>query len=265
MNFFVARDCNYRDEKFCNVSKADSIARHYILLSKLRSSWRFLKFSEALHVYSNRNFYVRNHVSQKAKGEISNWDAIANRETAMNIQVQANNTLTADTDDQKFNCDNADGQSQTGIRKTSRENKGYEKRLETLCMHHRSNLYLHKLPFIVDLTDIKSWIVFKFCKWTNDFCYFNYAKFPLTFRRKASSEPCESVLAWLTSLIDFSALYFLDRVFSLYWSYCGAMEHQKYAKFQAERLKARLCQFLRFRLVEKIATLSHTCLLLQTR
>ena len=117
MNFFVARDCNYRDEKFCDVSKADSIARHYILLSKLRSSWRFLKFSEALHLYSNRNFHVRKHVSQKAKGEISNWVAITNRETAMNIQVQVNNTLTADTDDQKFNCDNADGQSQTGNRK----------------------------------------------------------------------------------------------------------------------------------------------------
>ena len=68
----LARDRNYRDEKLCDVSKADCIARDYILLSKLRSSWRFLKFSEALHVYSNRNFYVRNHVSQTAKGGISN-------------------------------------------------------------------------------------------------------------------------------------------------------------------------------------------------
>ena len=71
INFFVARDCKYL-MKNCDVSKADCIARDYILLSKLRSSWRFLKFSEALHVYSNRNFYVRNHVSQKAQGEISN-------------------------------------------------------------------------------------------------------------------------------------------------------------------------------------------------
>ena len=83
----LVRDCSYRYERLCDVSKADCIARDYVLLSKLRSSWRFLNFSEALHVYSNRNFYVRNHVSQKAKGEISNWDAIANRETA--IQVQA--------------------------------------------------------------------------------------------------------------------------------------------------------------------------------
>ena len=85
---------------------------------------------------------------------------------------QWNNTLTVDTDDQKFNCDNADGHSQTGnrkkkmsaswTRKTSSKNKGNEKRLETLFTHCWSNIYLHKLPFIVDLTDIKSWIVFKF-------------------------------------------------------------------------------------------------------
>ena len=86
VNFFVARDCNYRDEKLWDVSKADCIARDYILLSKLRSSWRFLKFSEALRVCSNWNFYVHNHVSQKAKGEISNWDAIRNRKTAFQVQ-----------------------------------------------------------------------------------------------------------------------------------------------------------------------------------
>ena len=83
----LARDYNYCDEKLCDVSKADCSARDHILLSKLGSSWRFLKFSEALHVYSNWNFYVHNHVSPKAKGKISNWDTITNRETA--IQVQA--------------------------------------------------------------------------------------------------------------------------------------------------------------------------------
>ena len=83
----LARDRNYRDEKLCDVSKADCIGRDYILLPKLRSSWRFLKFSEALHVYSNRNFYVRTYVSQKAKGEISNRDAIANRETEIHLRT----------------------------------------------------------------------------------------------------------------------------------------------------------------------------------
>ena len=169
----LARDCNYRDEKLCDVSKADCVARDYILLSKLRSSWRFLKFSEALHVYSNRNFYVRNHVSQKAKGEISNWDAIANRETA--IQVQAMFSAKQHPDCRyrwpeiqlqqcrwTFTNRQSKKMPASWIRMTSRKNKGNEKRLETLFTHRRSNIYLHKLPFIVDLTDIKSWIVIKF-------------------------------------------------------------------------------------------------------
>ena len=82
----LAHDCNYHDEKLCDILKADCIARDYILLTKLRSSWRFLKFSEASHLYSNHNFYIHNHFSQKAKGEISNWDPIVNHKT---IQVQA--------------------------------------------------------------------------------------------------------------------------------------------------------------------------------
>ena len=34
---YLARDCNYRDEKLCDVSKADCIARDNILLSKLKN------------------------------------------------------------------------------------------------------------------------------------------------------------------------------------------------------------------------------------
>ena len=57
------------------------------------------------------------------------------------------NTLTVNTDDQKFNSDNVDGHSQTGnrkkksaswIQKTSGKNKSNEKRLETLFTHCRS-------------------------------------------------------------------------------------------------------------------------------
>ena len=65
------------------------------------------------------NLYIHNHVSQKAKGEISNWDAILNRETAIQVQAMfpTKNTQTIDTDDQKFNCDNANGHSQQAIEK----------------------------------------------------------------------------------------------------------------------------------------------------
>ena len=51
---------------------------------------------------------------------------------------------------------------QKKCRQVEIENKGNEKHLETLFTHCRLNIYLHKVPFIVDLTDIKSWIVFKF-------------------------------------------------------------------------------------------------------
>ena len=103
---------------------------------------KLLEDSEVLHVYSNRNFYVRNHVSQKAKGEIlSNWDAIANRETAIQVQVMFSAKQHPDCRHRwpEINCDKADGHSQTGnrkkkmsaswIRKTSRKNKSSEKRL----------------------------------------------------------------------------------------------------------------------------------------
>ena len=185
----LARDCNYHDEKLCDVSKRQITMHETIYCFQSSSSWRFMKFSEALHVCSNRNFYVHNHVSQKAKGETSNWDAIANRETAIQVLYKQcsrrKNTLIVDTDDQKFNCNNADGHSKTGNRKTkigklnSKDKLQEQKQWEALwdCSHtvDRTFNYLHKLPFIVDLTDIKSWIVFKFNQWTDDFCYFNDA------------------------------------------------------------------------------------------
>ena len=58
--------------------------------------------------------------------------------------------------------------SQTGNRKKFLEVEFERQAVKTKAMisalftHRRSNIYLHKLPFTVDLTDIKSWIVFKF-------------------------------------------------------------------------------------------------------
>ena len=174
----LARDCNYRDEKLCDVSKADCIARDiHMLLSKLRSSWRILKFSEVLHVYLNRNFYVRNHVSQKAKGEIlSNWDAIANRETAVQVQVMFSAKQHPDCRHRwpEINCDNADGHSQTGNRKKKCREVEFERQAVRtkvarsafrLCLHTVDRTFIctnFLLLSIVDLTDIKSSIVFKF-------------------------------------------------------------------------------------------------------
>ena len=182
-----AYDCNYCDDKLCDVSKADCIARVYILLSKLWTSWRFLKLSEALHVYSNQTFMstIMSHKKRKAKYQTEMLFRIEKQQFRYKQCFQQKNTLTIDTDDQKFNCDNANGHSQTGnwkkisaswIWKTSHKNKSNEKRLETLFTRRWSNIYLHKLPLIVDLTDIKSSIVLKFNWCTDDFCYFNDAK-----------------------------------------------------------------------------------------
>ena len=79
----LARDCNYRDEKLCNVSKADCIAYCFQSSEALGGFRSFLK----LYMYiTNRNFYVRNHVSQKAKCKIST-EVLANRETEMHLRM----------------------------------------------------------------------------------------------------------------------------------------------------------------------------------
>ena len=85
-----------------------------------QSSWTFRKFSEALDVYSNRNCYVRNHVSKKAKGKLSNGDRIhENGDSSQEVKLQAKfpakkHPPTVDTDKQTFNRHNVDGHSQTG-------------------------------------------------------------------------------------------------------------------------------------------------------
>ena len=132
------------------------------------------------------NLHVHNHVSQKAKGEISNWDAIPNRETAIQVQAMfpTKNTLTIDTDHQKFNCDNANGHSQTGNWKKYRQVEFERQAIRTkamrsalrLCLHTVDRTFIYTVPLIVDLTDIKSSIVLMFNWWTDDFCYFNDAK-----------------------------------------------------------------------------------------
>ena len=132
--------------------------------------WSFLKLYMYIQI-ETFTYAITSHKKRRAKYQTEMLWRIAKQQFRYKQCFQRNNTLTADTDDQKFNCDNADGHSQTGnrkkmsgswSRKTSRENKGNEKCLETLFTHRRSNIYLHKLPFIVDLTNIKSWIVFKF-------------------------------------------------------------------------------------------------------
>ena len=91
------------------------------------------------------NLHVHNHVSQKAKGKISNWDAIPNCETAIQVQAMfpTKNTLTIDTDHQKFNCDNANGHSRTGNWKKYRQVEFERQAIRTKAMKSALRLCLH--------------------------------------------------------------------------------------------------------------------------
>ena len=175
------------------------------------------------------NLHVHNHVSQKAKGEISNRDAIPNRETAIQVQAMfpTKNTLTIDTNDQKFNCDNANGHSQTGnwkkisaswISKTSHKNKSNEKRLETLFPRHWSNIYLHKTSFncgfdrykVIDCFKVQlvNWwlLLFQWCKmpFKHFYSHFDAKYHPSHVNRcKFPEELSTDTVSWICILQEF--------------------------------------------------------------
>ena len=114
---------------------------------------------------------ITSHKKRRAKYQTEMLSRIVKQQFRYKQCFQRKNTLTVDTDDQKFNCDNADGHSQTGNRKKNRQVEFKRQAVRTkatrsavrLCLHIVDrNIYLHKLPFIVNLADKKSWIVFKF-------------------------------------------------------------------------------------------------------
>ena len=155
-------------------------------------------------------YAITSHKRRRAKYQTEMLSRIAKQQFRYKQCFQQNNTLTVDTNGQKFNCDNADGHSQTGnhkkkmsaswIRKTSRKNKGNEKRLKTLFTHRWSNSYLHKLTFIVDLTDSHGLFKSSASELTTSAISMmqnTVRTFLLTFRRKVSSELCESMkISW---------------------------------------------------------------------
>ena len=93
--------------------------RLYIALKAqklLEVFWSFLKLY--LYIQIETFMYaITSHKKRRAKNQTEMLSRIAKQQFRYKQCFQRNNTLTADTDDQKFNCDNADGQSQTGNRK----------------------------------------------------------------------------------------------------------------------------------------------------
>ena len=112
----LARDCNNRDEKLCDVSKADCIARDCSQRSEaLGGFWSFLKLYMYIQI-ETFTYAITSHKKRRAKYQTKMLSWIAKQQFRYKQCFQRNNTLTADTDDQKFNCDNANGHSQTGNR-----------------------------------------------------------------------------------------------------------------------------------------------------
>ena len=108
--------------------------RDYILLSKLRSSWRFLKFFFYMYIQIETFMYaITSHKKRRAKYQTKMLWWIVKQWFRYKQCFQRNNTLTANTDDQKFNCDNANGHSQTGnwkknVAKLNSKDKLYKQR-----------------------------------------------------------------------------------------------------------------------------------------
>ena len=142
---YLARDCNYRDEKLCDVSKADCIARDYILLSKLRSSWRFFEvFWSFTCIFKSKLLCTQSRLTKsegrkiklrcyrESRNSNSGTSNVFSETTPwLQTPMTRNSTAIMPMDNHKQAIEKK-LMSGSWIRKTNRENKGYEKRLETL-------------------------------------------------------------------------------------------------------------------------------------
>ena len=169
-------------------------------LKALGGFWSFLKLYMYIQIETFR-YAITSHKKQRVKYQTEMLLWIVKRQFRYKQCFQRKNTLTVDTDDQKFNCDNADGHSQTGNRKkklaswiwkTSRKNKSNEKRLETLFTHRRLNIIFTQTSFYCGFDRFKVLD----CELTTSAISMMqnaFQTFLLTFRWKVSSEPCESM------------------------------------------------------------------------
>ena len=129
--------------KLCDISKADGIARDYILLSKLRSSWRFsevfftsifklklLCTQSRLTKSEGRKIKLRCY--RESRNSNSGTSNVFSETTPwLQTPMTRNSTAIMPMDIHKQAIEKK-LMSGSWIRKTNRENKGYEKRLETL-------------------------------------------------------------------------------------------------------------------------------------
>ena len=145
-----AYDCNYRDDKLCDVSKADCIARDYIYCFQrseaLRGFWSLLKLYMYIQIETFM-YTIMSHEKRRAKYQTEMLSWIAKQQFRYKQCFQQKNTLTIDTDDQKFNCDNANGHSQTGNWKKYRQVEFERQAIRTKAMRSALRLCLHAVDW----------------------------------------------------------------------------------------------------------------------
>ena len=132
--------------------------------------WSFLK----LYMYSQIETFmytITSHKKRRAKYQTEMLLQITKQQFRYKQCFQQTNTLIVDTNDQNFNCDNADGHSQTGNQKKKCRQVEFEKQaIRTkamrsalrLCLPTVYQTFIYTNFLLLWIWQIKSWTVFKF-------------------------------------------------------------------------------------------------------
>ena len=111
----------------------------------LRGFWSFLKLYMYIQIETFM-YAITSHKKRRAKYQTEMLLRIAKQLFRYKKCFQRNNTLTVDTNDQKFNCDNADGHSQTGNRKKKCRQVEFKRQaVRTKAMRSILRLCLHTI------------------------------------------------------------------------------------------------------------------------
>ena len=121
----LVRDCNYRDEKLRSVNFKSALycTSQNIVFKALGRFGSFLNLYMYIQIETFMCTITSHKIKQRAKYQTEMLSRIA--KTAILVKSsnyklsfqRKTNPQTVDTDNQTFNCDNADGHSQTGNRK----------------------------------------------------------------------------------------------------------------------------------------------------
>ena len=144
----MAHDCNYREEKLCDVNFKSRLYCIRIIIVILFS--KLLDVSEVFWnftcILKSKLLCTQSRWRAKYQTEMQSCiEKLSNSGQKVKLQVKfpvKKNTLTVDTNDRTFNCNNADWHSQTGnrkklasrIHKTSWRTKATRSALR-LCLH----------------------------------------------------------------------------------------------------------------------------------